>query len=215
MLACTGTSALRTEFRKIVMTLTMVTAINNSGHSTLIPLHGDGPSSLRSMLSTDRRSQTTETAIMNSIASLLARNEEVVAITSTQSPDRLEFIVVAQNEGKDLQGEEGRSGHEDQSIRWVGEQGSNGYVDSSSEEGEEEGSMANGDKAIAERCLRSQPITKCSSPGSFTTITNASQNGYHFENPDHLVMIVETSESRMPSISGLDPLDILNPDILK
>ena len=212
--ACTGTSVLRTEFRKIVMTLTIVTAINNSGHSTLLPLHGDGPSSLRIMLSRERRSQTT---VMNSIASLLA-HEEAVAVTSIctlpQNSDRLEFLVVAHNEGKDLRGEEGSSGREDQSTRWVGEQGGHGYVNSGSEEGEEEGAMKNGDEVIAERYPRSQPINKCSSPGSFTTITNASQNCYNFENLDNLLMIMETSQSHWPAISQLDPMDILNPDKL-
>jgi len=159
--ASTGTSVLRTEFRKIVMTLTIVTSINNSGHSTLLPLHGDGPSSLCIMLSRDRRSQTT---VMNSIASLLA-HEEAVAITSicplSQNSDRFEFLVAVHKEGMDLHGEEGRSGREDQSTRWVGEQGGHSYVtNSGSKEGEEEGAMENGDEVIAERCPRSQPIKK-------------------------------------------------------
>jgi len=83
------TSALRTEFCGIAIVLKMVTVANNSGCSILIPLQGDGLPSVRSMLS--------QRNVMNSIASILNCNKEVLAVTSVypQTGNPVwEFIVV-------------------------------------------------------------------------------------------------------------------------
>lgn len=101
-------SALRTEFQGITIILSMVTAENNAGHSTL-PLHD--PYSRRTMLDMNNRSMET---LMSSIASLLVRKDESVAVTricpqAGQSAD--DFVVVAQNErGEEWGGEEGSNG---------------------------------------------------------------------------------------------------------
>lgn len=105
------TNVLRTEFRKIAMVLSMVTAVNNSGYPTLTPLHGDGASSLRRMLN------QTVTTTMDSIASLLVRDKEVVAITSILQSSQLDFIVVAPNEGEDFLGPIAESLLRSQSIK--------------------------------------------------------------------------------------------------
>jgi hypothetical protein len=73
--------SLQNEFRAICMLLTIVTAANHRGHSTLNPTHGKGPRPLRSLL--NRRHQHRNTLILNAIAALLVRNgREVVSVVN-------------------------------------------------------------------------------------------------------------------------------------
>ena len=175
------TGALRTEFQAIATTITLVTAANNSGHPTLIPLHGDGPAP--SFHSMDRQSRTGE--IMKSIASLLVRKREVVAVTCVQpqpgeDSDWSEFVVIAEDApGRNLDGE-----------------GDDGVVNGGNITG------------------KYPTITKCPSPSSFPAFNNASQNGSHVNDSKHLVRLVESGQPRWTAISQLQTPDILDPDKL-
>ena len=197
---------LRTEFRGIAMVLKMVTAANNSGRSTLIPSQGDCLPPVRSMLS--------QANVMNSLASILDRNSEVVAVVSVcpqtgQNPV-WEFIVLAP-EGRDRVPEKERSNG--QSVAWV-EQRSHACSGKACEGVKKEGDMSNGGSVITGSYRWRRPLTKCSLPAIFD-IGNVSHNESIFE-PDPLVTIVETGQSHWPTISKLiDSSNILDPEIFK
>ncbi len=53
-------------------------------------------------------------------------------------------------------------------------------------------------------------------PRGFIAFTNASLTGSHFhKDTKHLVKLVETAKSHWPTISLLDPKDILDPNKLR
>jgi hypothetical protein len=78
------------------MLLMLVTAANNSGHSTLTPSYAFGQPSLHMML--DMELHTRSARILHSIAALLVRDTEVVTVASIASAGQLEYLVVAQHE---------------------------------------------------------------------------------------------------------------------
>jgi len=206
MLTADDTSALRTEFRGIAMVLKMVTAANNSGRSILIPSQGDGLPSVRSMLS--------QRNVMNSIASILNRNKEVLAVASVypqtgQNPVR-EFVVV--REGRDRNSGKERSNG--QSVAWV-KQRSHGCSGKACEGGKKEGDMSNGAGVITGSYRARRSITKCFLPTIFDS-GNASLKESIFE-PDLRVTIIKTAQSHWPTISKIDPSsdDVLDPEILR
>jgi len=78
--------SLQNEFRAISMLLTIVTAANHKGHSTLNPTHGKGPRPLRSLL--NLRHQHRNTLILNAISALLVRDgRDVVSVVNRGSGD--------------------------------------------------------------------------------------------------------------------------------
>jgi hypothetical protein len=188
------------------MVLKMVTAANNSGRPTLIPSQGDSLPSVRSMLS--------QINVMNSIASILDRNKEAVAVAGVcpqtgQNPVR-EFIVLAP-EGPDRDPQKERSNG--QSVAWV-EQRSHGCSGKACEGGKKEGDMSNSARVITGGYRARRSLTKCSLPTIFD-LGNASHNESIFE-PDSLVTIIKIGQSHWPTISKfIRSSDILDPEILR
>ena len=82
---------LHAEWRGISAILKAVTAVNNAGHSTLIPTYGGAPHSLQEF-----NVNKDQIRVLNSIASLLVRTGEVVTVMPTDR--ELEFVIMAQNE---------------------------------------------------------------------------------------------------------------------
>jgi len=225
MVADSDTSALQAEWKGIIMLLSLVTAANHSGHSTLVPSHGDDERSLHGMLDMDKHSPSI--LVLNSIASLLMRNEEVVMVTKTHDPptssvdfDPLEFVIVTQNEQSGDQGkEEGGDGRGDQNI--AKGPGSTGYDGKSNKEGEEGGGEANGDEEVIPEQLWADKESKelnDALPSCFAAFTNTSPSASkrHFkDSPGLSVKIIETGESHWPDIARLSPLEIFDSDKLK
>ena len=78
------------------------------------------------------------------------------------------------------------------------------------------------DNDIATVSIRNEEIvtiTRLPHSGSgiapFVVFTNAAKHTSYFKKTDNLVMLVESSQSHWPAISQLDPMEILNPDMLK
>jgi len=136
--------ALRAELQVIASILQMVTVKNNSGFPTLIPSNGDCSHSLGSMLDIGHDNQFSPVLLMNVIAMLLVRNEEIGTVVCI--PNQLED--------------------------------------------------ATNTSAL---------------PRGFIAFTNTSLMGSRFhKDTKHLVKLVETGKSHWPTISLLDPKDILD-----
>ena len=83
-------------------------AVNYSSHSTLVPSHGDDKCSLNGMLDMNKHSPAI--LVLNSIASLLVCNKEVVAVAGLHlQPDWLGSVTQNEQTGDQGKEESGKS----------------------------------------------------------------------------------------------------------
>lgn len=178
---------LHEEFRALIMVLSLVTAINHGGHSTLRPSHGDGPLRLRAIF--DKADSDEQILALNAVSTLLVRRTEVVVVTSFSTSlhssletglDTAGICVIALKNNKSGNGDISPDGDDDRNQ--------------------------------ADRATDEEIHDFEKPPTTFVICTNASPHDRHFEaQDDRKVMQVDSvpPSSCWPTIVDLPSVEIL------